>query len=155
MTTTKHAVKGEASVEVNVPLRLALADLEGAIAYGMIGGPHGYAYWCDGVEFKAGDKRAIPTRATECRDEWLAKNVLAGGTVTVIENEDEWNADRRGMKRHTLTREKLLVGFGRWVAEFGPKGQYDEATGITHFDVDAPASDAIMQFAVLGKQVYG
>lgn len=139
MSNTVHAAAIQFPITLNVPTD----DLVAAVAAGMIGGPHGYAYWCDTVRV---------ANQPDLSGEQIGHHVLGGGMATVFETDGE------GGKRtpRSLSRAKLLAGFGRWVVEFqSGKGTYDPTTGMTAFEIDAPASDAIVQFALFGEQRYG
>lgn len=147
MSNTVHA----AAIQFSIPINVSTDNLVDAVAAGMIGGPHGYAYWCHDV---------LVRNQPDLSGEQIAHHVLAGGTATVRELVEGDDAPGREFdvkaERHTLTRAKLLTGFGRWVVEFqSGQGTYDAATGMTTFEIDAPASDAIMQFALFGEQKYG
>lgn len=131
------------AIQFSIAISVSTDDLVQAIAAGMVGGAYGYAYWCDAVRV---------LNHPDLSDVQIAHHVLSGGTARFFETEGE-GGKRTG---HNLTREKLLVGFGRWVVEFqSARGSYDPKTGITEFDIDSPASDAIIQFALFGEQRYG
>lgn len=147
MTTT--AQKTETTL-ITIALKLDLDDLIAAVIAGMVDGPHGYGYWCTEIDVLPNDTTVI-ARGAGYRAEWIARNVLAGGTATCTECDDTTGE----LTPHTLTREKLVAGFGRWIAESNVMGVYDKETGITRFEVDAPASDAILQYALFGEQRYG
>lgn len=122
--------------------------LVSAIRSGMIGGPMGYAYWCDSPRI---GRRATDFVDGKYEDENIARNVLAGGTAFFREFDE---ATGKSVKTHTLTRWKLVHGVARWAIEHGAKGQMND-DGAYEFEIDAPASDAILQFALFGEQKYG
>lgn len=114
-----------------------------AVAAGMIRGPYGYGYWCEQVVVLDDMKRA-----KDLTDEEIARHILGGGSAFFCCYEDD------GRKwREELTREKLMTGFGLYLGD-GATSTRDEATGVVEFEIDAPTSDRIMQFALFGKQVY-
>ena len=136
--TTVHA----ATMQLSIPLTVSTETLVAAVAAGMIGGPYGYAYWCSEVKVR---------NHPDLSGERIAQRVLSGGSATFTETEGD-NGEEN--VRHTLTRSKLLTGFGRWVVEFGVGGSHDAQSGVTDFEIDGPASDAIIQFAIFGEQKY-
>ena len=134
----------EKVIDVQITMKVSEDTLVSAFASGNISGPFGYAYWCDGVRL-AGSRN-------DGDAERVAKSLLNGADVKVIEIEVERTGKRIA---HTLTREAFLRGFGRWAIESNRAGNTDEATGVTDFDIDAPASDMILQYAVFNEQKYG
>lgn len=135
-------------ISIPVTLKVSEDTLQSALTSGMITGSFGYGYWCDRVQI---GRKAPDFVETEYGDEDIARNVLAGGTA-ICRELDEDSGKRTS---HTLTRRKLLNGFARWVIEGNARHAYDAATGTIEFDMDAPSSDLILQFALFGEQVYG
>lgn len=131
------------AIEQSFTLRVAEDSFVSAIAAGMIRGPHGYGYWCEQVVVLGKNKKAV-----DMTDEEIARHILGGGSAFFCCYEDD------GRKwREELTREKLMTGFGIYLGD-GATSTRDEDSGVVEFDIDAPTSDRIMQFALFGKQVY-
>ena len=136
------------AVAISFAFTVSEETLASALTSVMIGGPHGYAYWFSGVRRK---RIAAGAKFSEYDAENIALNVLAGGSACVTEY-DESTGDRTP---HTLTRKKLLAGFAQWVVEWGVRGERASKDAPYEFDIDAPASDAILQFAIFGEEKYG
>lgn len=127
------------TIEMTISLRVDEADLISAVESGCISGPHGYMYWCSNVD--------LPLSHTDDDVETMVRRLLDGGVTHLEVLEEE------GLVQHALTRDKLLAGFGRWAVEQGNRTSTEN--GVTSFEIDAPASDMIMQFALFGEQKYG
>jgi hypothetical protein len=92
----------------------------------------------------------------EVWNEYIARNVVEGGTLTYFEDADE-TGDPADFKVHRLTREKLLAGLGmvltKWPHLASPMGTDDD--GGMGYDLDAIGADAVIQCALLNDLVYG
>lgn len=134
--------------EIGFTIKVAESDIVNALAAGAVRGPHGYFYWCGGISQPKGPG----ARTNDI--EGMARALLNGWTLRVIEQEE---GRFRRTATHELTLPKLIAGIGMWLATSGGNysNSYNESTGVFDLDIDAPASDLILQFAIFGKQVYG
>lgn len=139
------------STHFNVPIAIETQSLVDAVTAGMITGPHGYGYWCERVEVRDEDRVAEQRFRGPLNDEELAENVLAGGTITV------WELDEQTLKRtpHTLDLAKLVAGFLAAIVTLGARRNAQITNGVWSVDVDAAFSDVVLQYALFGEERYG
>lgn len=107
----------------------------------------------DGPEY---DRLIVDARALEGEvwDEFIARNVALGGSLTFYEDVDE-SGDDATLVAHCLTREKLLAGIGKALIAGAIVTLEDEAEpdGVD-VDADGPGADVILQYALLGEVRY-
>lgn len=100
------------------------------------------------------DDVVIQRTEGEVWDEFVARNVALGGTLTIYEDADE-SGDDATLVAHCLTREKLLAGIGKALIAGAIVTLEDEAepNGVD-VDADGPGADVILQYALLGEVRY-
>lgn len=100
----------------------------------------GSNYWIDHV--KAGQQRTkgVPVSV------WVANIVNKGGTVYIFPQGEN--------KGYGLTKPRLIAGIQRWV-EKHPRQVSIIDGEIDAGQIDAGDADAILQYALFGKLVYG
>lgn len=160
----EKAKRADAAVEIPVTVKVGRDVLEDLIVNAIEGGVHGIYGWSpkqrlripsEGFEPPV-DGVVVDRQPGEHWHEYIARNVVAGGTLTIYENAQD-NRDEEAYVPHHLTREKLLAGFAAWIAGWSQQVErdFDAETGLTEFDIDAPAADVIIQLALFGEVVYG
>jgi hypothetical protein len=154
----------DTAVEVRVTRKVGVDVLEGIILNAIEGGVHGIYGWSPKQRLRIAsqgfeppvDGVVVDRKENEHWHEYIARNVVAGGTLTIYEDAHD-NRDEDTYVPHHLTREKLLDGLGRFLGEFSASGgaEFDKDTGLTEYDFDAPDCDLIIQLALFGEVVYG
>ena len=98
----------------------------------------GSNYWIDHMQIGVSRPRGIPNSI------WVSDAVNAGKTVLIF-------ADGAG---YGLTKAKLVEGLSLWVKNH-PKSVLIVDGEIDAGQIDAGDADAILQYALFGKLVYG
>jgi hypothetical protein len=123
-------------------------------------GHSGIMYWCPKVRL---GQIAVEQYEGEHHHEYLGRNLTHGGTVVFFVPDDEDvvvdfdtdNVTQKGVTMHHLTRDKLLNGVAQAVKNGNIKLRGVEDDGSADFDLDGPACDVILQYALFGEVVYG
>lgn len=125
----------------------------------------GYStHWCPKVRLRIPDqgydihqdrqdKVVIERTEGEVWNEYIARNVALGGTLTFF----ELSEDEKRLLPHRLTRKKMLKGMAKMFAEghFVDRITGTEESGEIDLDMDGPMADVIIQYALFGEEVYG
>lgn len=160
MTTTEHRPGTYENHGQLFPIPITFNISQYEIVNVIIGAIEGGYYgilnqWCKRVELQDSDIKAIEWDSTqEVWNEYIARNVAMGGTLTFFEDGETDDVDDTP---HTLTREKLLGAFGK-IFQLGLfMNRIEEVlpTGETTFDLDGPMCDVLIQLALFDEIVYG
>lgn len=134
MSDMKLRLNKEVAVTEENVVDLMVTALEGGIGY-----------WCEldcsGPEWENPERN-------ESISERAAHILLGGGSLTLIDNEDDEEV-------FELTLEKLLTGFTKWVEEGYDKEGVVDGTELDMCNCDADCADGIVQFALFDDIVYG
>ncbi len=152
----------EETIDIPIVVKVTKRQLESVMISAIEGGVYGIGSWSPeqalrgtkfphpdgllpGVVYSGVDLLVTEwNRNDEVYNSFICRNVIEGGTLGFLEDVGD------GPVWHTLTRERLLKGFGRWVPEMNKSGtiSFDEETGVTEFDIDGPTADVIIQLAL-------
>jgi hypothetical protein len=134
-----------------VPLKLKVSEYElvCTIISAIEGGVHGIAGWCRKIRLRDKDIKVIEQSPTEVWNEYIARNVALGGTLTFYTFDDKIP--------YTLTQEKLINAYSLVFEKGWFTDRIDgvDKDGELEIDGDGPMADVLIQFALFGEQVYG
>lgn len=157
--------KAVASIDIQMTVKVNRQLLIDLIISAIEGGRFGIEYWCPKIRLRVPQEGFDPAidvvkaerRQGEVWNEYIARNVVEGGTLTFFEDPEDGRGGEDAYNPRTLTRENLIGAVGKFIAERGASGgaDFDKETGLTDYDFDAPDADVILQLALLGEVVYG
>lgn len=141
--------------DIHVTLQLSVQDLTDLLITAIEGGSN---YWCPKIRLNAiGFPNEVVTRRLEGEvyNEFICRNVAAGGTLTFFE-QDEYAlfSTREALIPHTMSRDKLLNGIQQVLTKY-PHILKIDSTEFPLDNVDAESADAIVQMALFGELRYG
>jgi hypothetical protein len=142
-----------------IPVTFKVSDYElvCTIINAIEGGPYGIDYWCELVELTATDVKVIEWDAVaEVWNEYIARNVALGGSLTFYEMADADDSRKDAPTPHVLTREKLLKAYAMIFEQglFRDRFQGITESGEANIDGDAPMADSLIQLALFGECRY-
>ena len=120
-------------IKVEIEIKIAQEDIDDIMSAALEGGIN---YWCEKAEVNG-----------DYLGEYASEQISRGGNLKLYDSEDD--------KVYTLTREKLLEGIRKYLAD--PNKPYDILDGNT-LDccmVDAVVADMMIQYAIFGDLIYG
>ena len=120
-------------IKVEIEIKITQEDIDDIMSAALDGGIN---YWCEKAEVDG-----------DYLGEYASEQISRGGNLKLYDSEDD--------KVYTLTREKLLEGIQKYLAD--PNKPYDILDGHT-IDcciVDDVVADIMIQYAIFGDLIYG
>lgn len=131
---TEKNEHGNYVLVINRDVRLTSEDIDDIMVGALEGGCN---YWCDEVKVVE----------DEYLGEFASEQISRGGSLIFHDSEDD--------EEYTLDLEKFLTGFALACKQGRGDDWFDEEGGVDCCQIDAPAADTIIQFALFGDVVYG
>lgn len=114
---------------IHIPFELTTKEIGGILAQAFEGGS---TYWCDEL------------RGADDFHGTYSEAVANGYTIDVHDGD--------GGVWHSLNIDAFLSGYSKYIQGMGRDHRLE---GIRPFDIDSERADAILQYSIFGKLIYG
>ena len=120
-------------IKVEIEVSITQEDIDDIMSTALEGGIN---YWCKKVEVDG-----------DYLGEYASEQISRGGNLKLYDSEDD--------KVYKLTREKLVEGVRKYLADSNKPYNILDENSIDCCMVDAEVADMIIQYAVFGYVIYG